>query len=67
MTLKKLNLSMNGFGNEGAQALGEVFRLNSCLTHVDVSSNNISNDGASKLSRGLESNETLQVLKVVSP
>ncbi|KAB1277105.1 Leucine-rich repeat-containing protein 74A [Camelus dromedarius] len=62
--LKKLNLSMNSFGNEGASALGEVLRLNNCLAHLDVSSNNISNEGLSKISRGLEANESLRVLRL---
>ena len=53
MSLKKLDLSMNSFGNEGAAALGEVLRLNSYLTYLDLSSNNITNDGLSKISRAL--------------
>lgn len=65
MSLKKLDLSMNSFGNEGAAALGEVLRLNSYLTYLDLSSNNITNDGLSKISRALELNESLKVLKVV--
>lgn len=56
---------MNSFGNEGAAALGEVLRLNSYLTYLDLSSNNITNDGLSKISRALELNESLKVLKVV--
>ena len=64
MTLRTLDLSMNGFGNEGAAALGEVLRFNSSLAYLDVSSNNISNEGVSKISRGLEINESLKVLKV---
>lgn len=67
MTLKKLDVSMNGFGNEGALALGDALRLNSCLVYVDVSRNGITNEGASKISKGLENNECLQVLKVSSP
>ncbi|VTJ77271.1 Hypothetical predicted protein [Marmota monax] len=67
VTLMKLDVSMNGFGNEGALALGEVLRLNNHLTHLDVSGNDIGNEGVSRLSRGLESNEGLQVLKVVCP
>lgn len=66
MTLKKLDVSMNGFGNEGALALGDVLKLNSCLVYIDVSRNGITNEGASRISRGLEYNESLQVLKVDS-
>lgn len=67
MTLKKLDVSMNGFGNEGALALGDALKLNSCLVYVDVSRNGITNEGASRISKGLENNECLQVLKVGSP
>lgn len=67
VTLKKLDLSMNGFGNEGATALSEVLRLSSCLVYLDISGNDIGNEGASKLSRALEYNESLRVLKVVLP
>lgn len=63
-TLKKLDLSMNGFGNKGAAALGEVLRLNNTLAYLDLSNNDISNEGVSKISRGLEFNEHLRVLKV---
>lgn len=57
---------MNGFGNEGATALGEVLRLNSSLVYLDISINDISNEGISKISKGLEFNESLKVLKVKS-
>lgn len=65
VSLKKLDLSMNSFGNEGAAALGEVLRLNNSLAYLDLSSNNINNEGLSKISKGLELNESLKVLKVV--
>lgn len=64
MTLKTLDLSMNGFGNEGAAAFGEALRLNGSLAYVDISANNISNEGISKISRGLEINDSIKVLKV---
>lgn len=57
---------MNGFGNEGAAALGEVLRLNNFLVYLDISCNDITNDGVSKISKGLEVNESLKVLKVKS-
>ncbi|XP_054304055.1 leucine-rich repeat-containing protein 74A isoform X7 [Pongo pygmaeus] len=60
----RLDLSMNGLGNEVALALGEVLRLNSCLVYLDISGNDIGNEGASKISKGLESNESLRVLKL---
>ena len=34
--LKKLNLSYNGFGTEGAVALAEALKINTTLTHLDI-------------------------------
>lgn len=64
VTLKTLDISMNGFGNEGAAALGEALKSNGSLAYLDVSNNDISNEGIFKLSKGLEFNECLRTLKV---
>lgn len=63
-TLKILNLSWNGFGNEGAFALGEALKVNTMLAELDISNNHVSNEGAIKLSKGLEMNGSLRILKV---
>ncbi|CAM2116128.1 unnamed protein product [Caretta caretta] len=63
-TLKILDLSWNGFGNEGALALGEALKLNNILVQLDISSNHINNEGAGKLARGLEDNGNLKILKL---
>uniref|UniRef100_A0A8C8VDT6 Leucine rich repeat containing 74A n=1 Tax=Pelusios castaneus TaxID=367368 RepID=A0A8C8VDT6_9SAUR len=63
-TLKILDLSWNGFGNDGALALGEALKLNNILVQLDISNNHINNDGAGKLSRGLEVNGNLKILKL---
>lgn len=62
--LKILNLSWNGIGNEGANALADVLKVNDVLVHLDISNNQIDNEGAKKLCRGLEANEKLRILKV---
>ncbi|CAO2587001.1 Leucine-rich repeat-containing protein 74A [Lemmus lemmus] len=78
--IRSLNLSHNQFsdvGGEhlgqmlgmwkgwgGALVLGDVLKLNSSLVYIDVSRNGITNEGASRISKGLEYNETLQVLKL---
>lgn len=62
--MKILNLSWNGFGNEGAFALGEALKVNSVLTELDISNNHINNEGAIKLCKGLEMNGSLRILKV---
>lgn len=64
--LKVLNLSYNGFSNEGALALGEALRINSSLLHLDISCNQISNEGVRLFCKGLECNESLRVLQVRS-
>uniref|UniRef100_A0A674JVG9 Leucine rich repeat containing 74A n=1 Tax=Terrapene triunguis TaxID=2587831 RepID=A0A674JVG9_9SAUR len=63
-TLKILDLSWNGFGNEGALALGEALKLNNILVQLDISSNHINNEGAGKLAKGLEVNGNLKILKL---
>ena len=35
-TLKTLNLSYNGFSNDGAVALGEALRANNTLIELDI-------------------------------
>uniref|UniRef100_A0A8C0JE42 Leucine rich repeat containing 74A n=1 Tax=Chelonoidis abingdonii TaxID=106734 RepID=A0A8C0JE42_CHEAB len=63
-TLKILDLSWNGFGNEGALALGEALKLNNILVQLDISRNHINNEGAGKLAKGLEVNGNLKILKL---
>ena len=64
MTLKYLDLSWNGFGNEGALALGEALKFNNTLLHLDLNNNRITNEGVSMFCKGLEANETLRGLQV---
>lgn len=64
MGLKHLDLSWNGFGNEGALALGEALKFNTTLVHLNLNNNRITNEGVGMLSRGLEHNDTLQILQV---
>lgn len=64
MGLKHLNLSWNGFGNEGALALGEALKFNNTLVHLNLNNNRITNEGVGLLCRGLEHNDTLQILQV---
>lgn len=64
MGLKQLDLSWNGFGNEGALALGEALKFNTTLVHLNLNNNRITNEGVGMLSRGLEHNDTLQILQV---
>ncbi|KAH0620474.1 hypothetical protein JD844_020982 [Phrynosoma platyrhinos] len=63
-TLKILNLAWNGFGNEGALALGEALKVNMVLTELDISNNHINNEGTVKLCKGLELNGSLRILKM---
>lgn len=64
MMLKHLNLSWNGFGNEGALAMGEALKFNNTLVHLNLNNNRLTNEGVGMLCRGLEFNDTLRVLLV---
>ena len=50
--MKSINLSWNGFGLEGAIALGEALKVNNVLEEIDVSSNRINTEGAVCLAKG---------------
>lgn len=62
--LKHLDLSWNGFGNEGALALGEALKFNNTLVHLNLNNNRLTNEGVGMLCRGVEFNDTLRVLQV---
>lgn len=59
-----MDLSWNGFGNEGALALGEALKFNNTLVHLNLNNNRMTDEGVSMLCKGLEVNDTLRVLKV---
>lgn len=62
--LKHLDLSWNGFGNEGALAMGEALKFNNTLVHLNLNNNRLTNEGVGMLCKGLEFNDTLRVLLV---
>lgn len=62
--LKHLDLSWNGFGNEGALALGEALKFNNTVVQLNLNNNRLTDEGVSGLCRGLEFNDTLRVLWV---
>lgn len=64
VTLKHLDLSYNGFGSEGAQALGDALRHNNTLLSLDLSSNRITHEAVKLLCHGLAFNDTLRVIRV---
>jgi len=45
ITLKALDLSWNGFADEGAMAMGEALKSNNSLTWLDLSYNRITDRG----------------------
>ena len=55
---------MNGLGNQGAIALGNILPTNESLTELNVSNNRIEKDGASIFASKLESNRRLRKLWV---
>ena len=56
---------MNGLGSEGAEAMGKALKVNRTLLQMDLSYNRIPEVGAGYLAVGLQTNDTLQGLKVI--
>lgn len=63
-SLKKLDLSNNCFGDEGAVILANALEMNNVLMHINVSRNQISDTGAIAFSKMLHVNKTLRVLNL---
>jgi len=64
-SLQTLDLSWNGFADEGAAAVGESLKENNTLIDLDLSNNRISTEGALALSKGIQINNTLKILRFV--
>ena len=64
-TLKKLNLSNNFIGNEGCFILGECLKYNKSLISLNLSGNNILDEGAIAIANNIksENNKTLKKIK----
>ena len=61
-----LNLSWNGFEDEGASAIGKGLVQNGVLQDLDICCNRISPQGFLDLLKGLGKNDTLETLRVRS-
>ena len=59
-----LEFSGNAIGDEGANALSEALRVNTCLTSLDLSGNCIGNEGANSLFGALRVNTSLTSLNL---
>uniref|UniRef100_A0A667YX35 Leucine rich repeat containing 74B n=1 Tax=Myripristis murdjan TaxID=586833 RepID=A0A667YX35_9TELE len=62
--LRTLDVSCNGFGKEGAIALGEALKENSTLEELNVSNNQIPPEGAIRFAMGLRVNKTIKSLNI---
>ncbi|TNM89340.1 hypothetical protein fugu_003574 [Takifugu bimaculatus] len=62
--LRSVDLSFNGFGKEGAVALGQALRENEVLEELNVSNNRIPPEGAIHLALGLKHNKTIRILQI---
>lgn len=62
--LTDMKLAMNGFGYEGARAMGHALKHNQSLATLDLSCNRINPPGAIEIAKGLKVNESLAMLKV---
>lgn len=63
-TLETVDLSWNGFADNGAVGIGLALKTNVSLTVLDLSANRIGPIGIGGLARGLEENTTLRELLV---
>lgn len=64
MGLKKLNVSFNGLGTEGAACMGQALGSNRTLLELDLSKNRLTNIDICLLAKQMKTNDTLEVLKV---
>ena len=62
--LRQLNLSWNGFGDDGALAISKSLETNNFIDHLDLSSNRIGYDSCIGLAKALRCNTSLNVLSV---
>lgn len=62
--LKYLEISMNGFGLEGARALEGALKENKYLTDLNISYCRIPDEAAVHIAGGLQHNDTLENLNV---
>lgn len=63
-SLEKIDFSMNGLENQGAQLLSSVLPKNKTLRELDLSNNRIEKDGASIFAANLEKSRSLKKLSV---
>lgn len=62
--IKYLDLSMNGFQEEGARALETMLRENHTLLELDISFCRIPLGGSPSIAAGIQNNDTLEKLNV---
>lgn len=62
--MKVLNLSWNGFEDEGASAMGKALGQNGVLQELDISCNRLSPQGFLEILKVLSKNDTLETLRV---
>lgn len=62
--MEKLNLMMNGLGNQGAILIANMLADNDILIELDISNNRIEKDGADIFASKLEINRRLKKLWV---
>lgn len=55
---------MNGFGREGADAIGKALKTNRTLLELNLYHNRIPENGVQSIANGLQTNDALKILKV---
>jgi len=64
--LTNINLGWNGFGNDGASAIGKALAHNVMLEELDIRSNRIDSQGFISLCTCFKENTTLKKLYVTN-
>lgn len=62
--IKVFRIAWNGLGPEGGAAMADALETNSSLIELDISGNRLNADAAIKIAKSLETNETLEILRV---
>ena len=67
MRLKHVDLSWNGFADDGGTALADAITQQESITELNISGNRLNGTAAFALAKALRTNEEIRTLKVGYP
>ena len=62
--MREINLSMNGFYEDGCRALGDMLSVNSTIETIDITGNRIDKHSLDLFLKGCAQNRSLMTLRV---